>query len=292
MEKTLQKTLAQAVTFEGVALHSGDPVVMVVEPAPKDTGIVFHRTDLGQEGPDACLIPGRYDHVIPKPFCTLVANEKGHGVSTIEHVMAALAALDIYHVHIKVSGAEVPVMDGSSQAFLHGFLNAGIKTLEAPQKKLVVLKEVRVEKPWGYVALTPHAERTFEVTTTFANRPDMPPQHLEMTLTSEAFHQDIASARTFGFFEDVEALRQAGFAKGGSLENAVVMKEGKVMNPQGLRFPDECVRHKILDALGDLSLAGLPISGKYTALNGGHEMNNALLRHLFDDKDAYKIEIA
>lgn len=280
-----EKTLKKTVCFEGIALHSGEKITMVLHPGPSGSGIVFERTDV-----DNGQIPATYKYVQERPFCTIIQNKHGVEVSTIEHLMAALFALSIDNVRICLNGPEVPVLDGSSLPFYTRLEEAGAIEQSSARRILRVLKDVKVETTWGFAQLSPLPSFTLECEMTFAGRTTMPPQQRAYRWFEDAFKTEIASARTFGFFEDIEALQHAGFAKGGSLDNAVVVKDGVPLNPEGLRFSDECVRHKILDAIGDLYLAGMPILGKYTARNGGHTLNNRLLHALFADDANHRIE--
>lgn len=282
----MQKTLKTSVTFEGITLHEGKHVRLTIMPGGINSGIVFIRDDLETHNE----IPATWKAVVHRPFCTLIQNNYGASVSTIEHLMAAFSALDIDNVRIHINGPEVPVMDGSSFPFVSAFTNAGIVEQSAPRTYCTVLKTVRVEKEWGFVELAPSHAFILDVHMTFQERNDMKEQHYTFHRGRDDFNETIAKARTYGFFEDIEALRKAGFIKGGTLDNAVVVQDGHVLNPEGLRYEDECVRHKVLDAMGDLYLMNAPLMGKYTAKNGGHEMNNQLLHALFSDPKAYRME--
>jgi len=283
-EAVKQTTLKAPVRCAGIGLHTGAPVEMVLHPAPAGHGVVFRRTDLaGREN----LVPARFDFVTGTRLGTVVANDAGAEVRTVEHLMAALAGLGIDNVLIDVSGPEVPVMDGSSAHFVDAILAAGVRVLPAARQVIRILKPVRVTDGDKMAELLPHPEFVIDFLIDF-DADDIGRQRLRAEITPEVFAGEIARARTFGFFHEVEGLHAMGLARGGSMENVVVLKDGRVLNEDGLRFRDEFVRHKILDAVGDLALAGLPIHGLMKATRSGHELNNRLLRALFDQPDAYE----
>lgn len=281
-----QKTVSQRVEASGVALHSGVDVHMAFVPAGADTGIVFHRTDL--EG-EAAIIPARFDHVADTRLCTVIANRHGNSVATIEHIMAALAGLEIDNVIVEISGAETPVMDGSAKPFVDLLRQARPVELDAPRRIVRVLREVTVGDGDYWARLMPSDEFRLSFNIAFAN-PLLAEQSTHFHKALNDFEDDIASARTFCLYEEIEGMWAAGLAKGGSLENAVVVKGDQVMNPEGLRFEDESVRHKALDAIGDLYTAGHLIVGAYHGERAGHALNNKLLRALFSDPANYVIE--
>lgn len=281
----MQHTIATEIFVDGIGLHSGAEVTMVLKPAPADNGINFIRTDVSGHNN---VIPARWDAVVDTRLCTVIANEHGVSVGTIEHLMAALRGCGIDNVNIELDGPEVPVMDGSAAPFVEKIDEAGSLVQEAPRRAIKVLKEVSVEHDGKIVRLTPAIGSTFGGRIDF-DHPSIGKQKYEIQLLNGNFRHDLADARTFGFAHEVEAMRQNGLALGGSLENAIVLDEHKVMNQEGLRYYDEFIRHKLLDAIGDLYLAGGPILGAYEADKPGHAMNNAILRKLFSTKDAYKI---
>lgn len=279
----MQHTLKAPVTFEGVGLHSGHKITMTVNPAPADHGIVFVRTDI-TSGDHA--IPALWDRVIDTRLCTMIGNANKATVGTIEHVMAALRGCGIDNVRIDINGPEVPVMDGSSAPFVYRFDEVGVAAQVAPRRGIKVLKEVVVEEDGKRVRLSPAPVSSFSGQIEFPNAV-IGKQFFTTTLVNGNFRHDLAEARTFGFLKEVEAMRKAGLGLGGSLENAIVIDEGRVMNKEGLRFHNEFIRHKLLDAVGDLYLAGGQIIGAYEGFRSGHAMNNAILHKLFTTEGAW-----
>lgn len=280
----MQNTLATSVTFTGVGLHSGAAVVMTVHPAGEDHGIWFRRTDVaGSDG----LVPARWDAVVASKLCTLIANAAGTSVSTIEHIMAALAGSAINNALIDIDGPEVPILDGSAALFVEGFLNAGIVAQAAPVRAIKVLKAVEVRDGEAVARLEPSdmLEIGFEIDFTDAA---IGRQEKRLNMANGAFVRELSDSRTFCRNAEVVAMRARGLALGGTLENAVVFEGDKVLSPGGLRHADEPVRHKMLDALGDLALAGGPILGRYTGLRAGHALTNRLLRALFAQPEAWR----
>lgn len=280
----MQNTLLHSVTFHGVGLHSGAPVAMTVHPAGEDHGIWFRRTDVA--GVDA-LIPARWDAVVPSKLCTLIANAAGTTVSTIEHIMAALAGSAIHNALIDIDGPEVPILDGSSARFVAGFLDAGLKVQNAPVRAIKVLKAVEVRDGDAVARLEPSDMLEIDFSIDFAEAA-IGRQTKVLNMANGAFVRELSDSRTFCRNAEVIAMRERGLALGGTLENAVVFDGDKVLSPGGLRHADEPVRHKMLDALGDLALAGGPILGRYTGVRAGHAMTNRLLRALFADPTAWR----
>lgn len=278
-----QKTLRGVAQCTGVGVHSGEKVTMRLLPADADTGIVFIRTDLKN---GARTIPARWDYVVETQLCTVIGNPHGGKVATIEHLMAALRAADIDNAFVEVDGPEVPVMDGSADAFVFLIEMAGVVEQNTPRRELVVLKPVEVSANGKHVSLTPAHQASFSVDISF-DKKLIQNQHYDFVLSQTGFRNEICRARTFGFYEDVEKMMKLGFMRGGSLDNAVVIKDEAVMNEGGLRFADEFVRHKLLDAIGDLSLAGAPIRGHFYGCCTGHAMNNKLLHALYADQSAW-----
>lgn len=283
-----QTTLAAPVVLEGVGLHTGHMIRMDLHPAGAGFGIVFRRTDLGDAGPDVTDIPARFDHVGDTTLSTAIRNEAGTSISTVEHLMAALATLGVDNLFIEINGPEIPVMDGSSQVFVETIEAIGLKTLAAPRRAIRILKPVVVEDGLKRAALLPGEGFKLAFEIEFDN-PVIGRQTIEADLHAPNFRRDILSARTFGFLKDVEAMWKMGLGLGGSLENTIVIDGDQVLNEEGLRFDNEFVRHKVLDAVGDLALAGLPLVGRYEGLRAGHAMNNRVLRALFADPSAYEI---
>lgn len=281
----MQKTLETSISCQGVGLHSGDKITMTLSPAETGSGITFIRTDLtGQDN----VIPARFDNVADTRLCTVVANESGASVGTIEHLMSALRAMNIDNVTIEIDGGEVPIMDGSALPFVEMVNEAGIQIQAAAQHSIKILREVRYEEDGKWVSLKPSDIASFEGIIDFA-QPVIGQQKFSLSLLNGNFLHDIASARTFCFEKEVEMMRAVGLARGGSLDNAIVLTDTSVINEDGLRYDNEFIRHKLLDAIGDLYLAGAPIIGAYQSFKAGHYMNNQLLHALFADPDNYEI---
>ncbi|SDD76119.1 UDP-3-O-acyl-N-acetylglucosamine deacetylase [Rhodospira trueperi] len=286
---TPQRTVAEPITISGVGLHSGLPVSVTLRPAGADSGLWIRRSDITDRDP---MIPARWDHVVDTRLCTVLGNQAGVTVSTVEHLMAALAGLGLDNVELVVDGPEFPVMDGSSAAFIAPILGAGTRDLAAPRRVVRVLDTVTVQDGESEATLRPAPRGlTIDAAIDFASAA-IGRQHRVVTVTPETFRRELADARTFGFRHEVDGLRSMGLAQGGSLENAVVVDGDTVMNPEGLRHPDEFVRHKALDALGDLFLAGHSMVAVYSASRPSHRLNNMLLRALFARPDAWRIEPA
>ena len=280
----MQNTLVQSVTFTGVGLHSGAPVTMTVHPAPADHGIWFRRTDLGAEN----LVPARWDAVVPSKLCTLIANAAGVSVSTIEHIMAALAGSAVHNALIDIDGPEVPILDGSAAPFVAGVLQAGLAPQDAPVRAIKVLKPVEVREGEAVARLVPSDMLEIDFRIEFTDAA-IGRQEKVLNMANGAFVRELSDSRTFCRNAEVVAMRERGLALGGTLDNAVVFEGDKVLSPGGLRHADEPVRHKMLDALGDLALAGGPILGRYTGIRAGHALTNRLLRALFADPSAWRV---
>jgi UDP-3-O-[3-hydroxymyristoyl] N-acetylglucosamine deacetylase len=272
-----QQTLKAPVTLNGVGLHSGNATQLRLCPADENTGIIFIRTDL--EDPKN-IIPARWDHVIDTRLCTMIGNEHGATVGTIEHLMAALRGAGIDNLRIELNGPEVPIMDGSSVLFMDALTQAGIEQQDAPRRYIKILSPITVREGDKEITLTPDSVSLFSGEIDFAH-PAIGNQTYETSLVNGNFAHFLADCRTFGFEKDVEMLRKNGLARGGSLDNAIVLGEDNVLNPDGLRHADEFIRHKLLDAVGDLYLAEAPILGKYHGIKAGHDMNNKILHALF-----------
>jgi UDP-3-O-[3-hydroxymyristoyl] N-acetylglucosamine deacetylase len=282
--ENFQHTLRGPAECSGVGVHSGEKVTLRLLPAPENTGIVFIRTDLVN---GARMIAARWDNVVDTRLCTVIGNAHGTRIATIEHLMAALHAAGIDNAFIEIDGAEVPVMDGSSDPFVFLIEMAGIVQQDAPRKVIEVLAPIEIVAEGKHARLTPAPESRFSFEIDFGQSP-ISRQRYDFTLSPDGFKSEIGRARTFGFFEEVEQLRELGFARGGSLDNAIVIKDDQVMNEDGLRYANEFVRHKLLDAVGDLSLAGAVISGHFEGYCSGHALNNQLLRAMFADKSAWR----
>ena len=279
----MQHTLKSAVTFEGVGLHSGQNVTMTVHPALPDQGIVFVRTDVSDRDN---VVPALWNSVVDTRLCTMIGNKDKVTVGTIEHLMAALRGCGIDNVRIELNGPEVPVMDGSSAPFVKSIDEVGTVAQAMPRRGIKVLREIILEENGKRVRLSPAQGSVFAGQIEFPNAV-IGKQFFETKLVNGNFRHDLSEARTFGFLKDVEAMRAAGLARGGSLDNAIVLDEGRVMNKEGLRFHNEFIRHKLLDAVGDLFLAGGPIIGAYEGFRAGHDMNNKILHKLFSTEGAW-----
>jgi UDP-3-O-[3-hydroxymyristoyl] N-acetylglucosamine deacetylase len=276
---TIQRTLKASIGCVGVGLHSGRRVQLDLLPAPVGTGIVFRRTDLGVD------IPARYDHVIDTRLCTVLGlpGRPEARVATVEHVMAALAGAGVHNAIVAVDGPEVPIHDGSSASALFLIDCAGIVEQAEFIPAIEVLRPVRVEHGEAFAELRPFPF-AFDMAMSIAfDAAAIGRQALTLRLTPESFRTELARARTFTMASEVEQMRAAGLALGGSLDNAVVVDGATVLNPAGLRMRDEFVRHKLLDAVGDLALAGAPLRGRFVGHRTGHALNNRLLRALFAD---------
>ena len=284
----MQSTVAKQIRFDGAGLHSGAPVRMVLTPAPVGHGIVFLRSDIEADAADtrSVRIPARWDAVVPSQLCTLIRNEDGVELSTIEHIMAALAGCGVTNVLISVDGPEVPILDGSAAPFVDGILAAGLVRQEGPTRALKILKTVEVETETAKARLEPSDTMEIDFHIDFAD-PAIGVQDKHLVMANGAFVRELSNCRTFCRKADVDYMREHGLALGGTFENAVVVEGDAVLSPGGLRHSDEPVRHKMLDALGDLYLAGAPILGRYVGEKSGHAVTNALLRKLFATPGAW-----
>jgi UDP-3-O-[3-hydroxymyristoyl] N-acetylglucosamine deacetylase len=277
-----QTTLKNAIHCSGTAVHHGGHVTMAMLPAPAGHGIVFRRTDIAGKG---VSIPADWNHVADMPMCTAL-EDQGVQIATVEHLMAALSGCGIDNLLIEVNGPELPIMDGSAWPFVFLIECAGVSELAATRRYLRILSDVSIGAAGRSVALMPGERFTlsFEVdydTSAIAR------QMGEIDLVDGAFKNELSRARTFGFLHEVDALRAAGLARGASLDNSIVVTGDGILNEGGLRYPDEFVRHKMLDALGDLYLAGAPIIGRFEGRRSGHKLNHRLLRALFQRREAW-----
>jgi len=281
----MQRTIRQTISFDGVGLHSGKPARLVLRPAPAGAGIVFRRTDLDKSIP---AIPALWDRVAESQLCTRLVGAGGASVATVEHVMAALMGCGIHNVTIEIDGAEVPILDGSAMPFVAGILAAGLVSQAAPVRAIRVLRPVEVSNGAARARLSPDDTLRIEFTIEFEDAA-ISQQTKSLNMSNGSFVRELSNCRTFCRKADVETMRANGLALGGTLDNAVVVDGDKVLSPGGLRHADEAVRHKMLDALGDLGLAGLPVLGFYQGMRAGHALTNALLRALFSDAENYRI---
>jgi UDP-3-O-[3-hydroxymyristoyl] N-acetylglucosamine deacetylase len=280
-----QKTLKSRINCSGVGLHSGRRVTLTIGPAAVNTGIRFKRIDAAGLG---ATIEARWDRVVDTQLCTVIGNGDGVVVGTIEHLMAAFLGTGIDNATVEIDGPEAPIMDGSADAFVFLIECAGIVEQSAPRKRLKILKRVTVGDERSSASLSPAPFMMLDFALDFSNKA-IGRQEKSVRLTEGSFKRELSRARTFGFVEEVEHLRKAGLARGGSLDNAIVIGADQVLNREGLRYGDEFVRHKLLDAMGDLYLAGAVIEGRFSGVRSGHAMNNRLLRALFADAEAWTV---
>lgn len=283
-----QRTIKKIVSTVGVGLHSGQRVELTLRPAQADTGIVFHRVDCEP----VIDIPANASMVSDTRMAS-VLQVQGVRVSTVEHLMSALAGLGIDNLHIDINAEEVPIMDGSAATFVYLLRSAGLEEQRAPKKFIRVLKPVEISEGEGahkkWARLEPHEGFALSFSIDFKHPAiDATAGYAEIDFADQSYIKEIARARTFGFVSEVEALRSMGLARGGSLENAIVLDEYRVLNADGLRYEDEFVKHKILDAIGDLYLIGKPLVARYVACKSGHAINNQLARKLLAQADAWE----
>lgn len=279
-----QRTPKKVIQATGIGVHSGDTVLLTLRPAPINTGIIFRRTDLSP----VVEIPASYEYVSDTMLCTSLQHQ-GAKVATVEHLLSALAGLGIDNAYVDVNAAEVPIMDGSAAPFVFLIQSAGIREQNAAKRFIRILKPVRIEENGKYVQFLPHNGYKISFTIEF----DHPvfndkPQSVNFDFSSMSYVKEVCRARTFGFLSDYEKLRECDLAKGGSLDNAVVVDNYRVLNEDGLRFEDEFVKHKVLDAIGDLYLLGSSLIGAFEGYKSGHELNNKLLRALIAQQDAWE----
>jgi len=284
-----QRTIQQTISTKGVGLHSGRRVQITLRPAAPDTGIVFHRVDL----PQVVDLPAQAQQVGDTRLASVLQKD-GVRVSTVEHLMSALAGLGVDNLHIDLTAEEVPIMDGSAGTFVYLLRSAGLQEQPAAKKFLRVKKTIEVSEGEGsnqkWARLEPYDGYALSFSIDFHHPAiDSTANFAEVDFARDSYVKTIARARTFGFSSEVEALRAAGLARGGSLDNAIVMDEYRVLNSDGLRYEDEFVKHKILDAIGDLYLVGKPLVARYVACKSGHALNNQLARALLAQEDAWEI---
>ena len=279
----MQTALKSVVTFEGIGLHTGAAVTLVLRPAPANTGIVFRRVDL----PDQPMLPAIWDQIVVSPLNTRLMNADGVIVSTVEHLMAAFAGTGLHNVIVDIDGPEVPIMDGSAAAFVRTIVDTGLTRLSAPLYAIEILRDVWVVDGASSAKLSPATSLQIAFDIDFADAA-IGHQAKTLNMANGAFVRELCDSRTFCRSADVDAMRANGLALGGTLENAVVVDGDQVLSPGGLRHADEAVRHKMLDALGDLYTAGAPIFGRYDGVRAGHAMTNRLLQALFAQPDAWR----
>ncbi|HON58526.1 MAG TPA: UDP-3-O-acyl-N-acetylglucosamine deacetylase [Smithella sp.] len=279
----LQRTLKKEIGCFSIGLHTGRKINMIIKPAPADTGIVFIRKDL----PDADPIPARYDNVSDTTLATTLGSN-GVTVSTVEHLLSAFSGMGVDNAMVELDSFEVPIMDGSALHFVKMLKEVGTKVQKKDKKILIIKKPVSVNNGDGSAMFLPADEFkiTYEIDFT---HPVIGRQSYSMTFSDEAYEKEICEAQTFGFLKDLEFLQAKGLALGGSLKNVIVLDDKKIINKEGLRIPNVFVKHKILDAIGDLFLLGMPIIGHFVAYKSGHKLNNLLLKELMSHKDRWEI---
>ncbi len=277
-----QQTLARPVTCAGIGVHSGRHTTIAIQPAPENHGIRFRRVDL----PGTPDIQALFKTVVDTSLATVVGRD-GVIVSTIEHLMAAFSGLCIDNALVEIDGYEMPIMDGSAETFAREITRAGVRKQDSPRWYFVMTRPVRFEAGDKFVEIVPGQGFTINCTIEF-DHPLIGRQEISFDPVHEDFHGKISPARTFGFLQDLEYLKRFSLGRGGSLDTAVVIDKDRILNPGGLRFPDEFVRHKLLDSLGDFSLLGMPIQGHITTYKSGHALNHAFIEELLAQKDAWE----
>lgn len=281
-----QTTLASPIEFSGFGVHGGLPVTLLLEPAPADSGYLITRTL--EDGSTVGPVQAHFSRVARTTLCTTVDLGNSASVATVEHVVSALSGLGVDNVSMTVKGGEFPILDGSSQMFCEGILSVGLQVQPAGRKFIKVKRAVTVRNNDAFAALEPYNGRALDIEIDFDSAV-IGRQRMIFDWTPRRYFEDVARARTFGFVRDAKILRQAGFALGSSLENSIAVDNGEILNTGGLRYEDEFVRHKLLDAVGDLALAGLPIYGRYRSYKGGHGLNALVLSGLFASPANYEI---
>lgn len=281
-----QRTLKQATKVTGIGLHSGKKVTLTLRPAPANTGIIYARTDLDP----VVYFPASADSIRDTTLCTCMINDEGVRISTVEHLNAAMSALGLDNLIVEIDAPEIPIMDGSASPFIYLLLDVGIEEQDAPKKFIRIKETVRVEEGDKWAEFKPYANGLKLDFTIDFNHPMITKdvRHYQMDFSAQHFIQQLSRARTFTFMKDVEYLQSIGLALGGSLDNAIVFDEFRVLNEDGLRFKDELVRHKMLDAVGDLFMCGYNILGDFTAYKSGHGLNNKLLRAVLANQSAWE----
>lgn len=283
MRNLLQRTIRNEISCTGIGLHSGQKIKLVLKPAPEDSGITFYRSDApGSPGIKACL-----ENVVHTQLATTLGKD-GLVIGTVEHLMAALAGLGIDNVDVEVSGQEMPVMDGSAGPFVYLLKTVGVKVQNKFKKFCVITRPLSVMDGDKFVSVAPAREFSVDYSISF-DHPIIRNQNLKFKFSDVAFEKELSRARTFGFLHEYEYLKKNGFARGGSLSNAVVIDQFRILNQDGLRYDDEFVRHKVLDFIGDISLLGAPIIGRFQASKSGHTLNHNLMTELKATTEAWKM---
>ena len=281
----MQATIKRQVSFSGIGLHSGEPVAMRLFPEEADQGICFARTDItGRDN----RISAAYDKVASTDLCTVIENSDGVRVSTVEHIMAALAGTGIFNVRVEVDGPEVPIMDGSAEQFVQEILQAGVKPVDAPIRAIRILENVSIAMDDVTVALSPCRGSEIDFRIEYKSEA-IGTQAKSLDMANGTFVRELSLSRTFVELADIPKVQARGLGRGGSYATTMIIDGPDVLNPDGFRYRDECVRHKMLDAFGDLALAGAPILGKFTGVKAGHGATNKLLRKLFSTPGAWDV---
>ncbi len=283
---TRQRTVSAALSFSGYGVHSGQPVTLTIRPAAADTGINISR-DLG-DGRVTMPVPVHFSRVTRTTLCTTLDLGDSISAATIEHVMSALSGMGVDNALITLDGSECPILDGSARPFAEAILNVGLEIQPAQRKFLKIMRAVTVRNNDAFAALEPYNGRALDLEIDFDSQV-IGRQRMIFDWTPRRYYEDVSRARTFGFVRDAKILRQAGYALGSSLDNSVTIDNDRILNPQGLRYEDEFVRHKLLDAIGDLALGGLPIWGRFRSYKGGHALNAHVLAGLFSSEANYEI---
>ena len=281
----MQQTIKKNVRIFGTGVHLGKPVTVNIKPAPVDHGIVFKRLDVDE---DKSLIKANFKNILFGELCTTLTNDKGVSVKTVEHLLAAFSGLRISNALVEIDNEEIPILDGSAIKFVNPLVKAGICKQNSPLDLCYVKKTIEVKNKNGWVKFEPSSDLKLTVEIDYPNT-CIGKQKLSLKVTKNTFQRELCDNRTFCLKKDIEDMRERGYALGGSLDNAIVVDGFTIKNPKGLRRKDEFVRHKVLDAVGDLYLAGYPILGKYAGFRAGHHMNNVLLKALFSDRSAWKL---
>ena len=284
-----QRTLKQTTKVTGIGLHSGKKVTLTLRPAPANTGIIYARTDLDP----VVYFPASADSIRDTTLCTCMINDDGVRISTVEHLNAAMSALGLDNVIVEVDAPEIPIMDGSSSPFIYLLLDTGIEEQDVAKKFIRIKETVRVEEGDKWAEFKPYSQGLKLDFTIDFTHPMITKnvRNYKMEFSAQNFIQQLSRARTFTFMKDVEYLQSIGLALGGSLDNAIVLDDYRILNEEGLRFKDELVRHKMLDAIGDLFMCGYNILGDFTAYKSGHGLNNKLLRAVLENQNAWEFVI-
>jgi UDP-3-O-[3-hydroxymyristoyl] N-acetylglucosamine deacetylase len=284
-----QRTLARALEFSGFGVHSGLPVTLTIEPAPADSGYLIARKL--ESGVTVGPVAVHFSRVTRTTLCTTLDLGDSVSVATVEHVISALSGMGVDNALITLTGAECPILDGSASPYVQGIMEAGLDVQPAPRRYIKIMRQVLVRNNEASAALEPYNGRMLDLEIDFDSRV-IGRQRMIFDWTPRKYCEDVSRARTFGFVRDAKILRQAGYALGSSLDNSITVHEDRILNPGGLRYEDEFVRHKLLDAIGDLALCGLPIYGRFRSYKGGHALNALVLHGLFASEANYEIVTA